>query len=330
MRVKEPYDRYLMMVGLAFAIGVFSPQRPFWGVFLVSLVFTFACWEGNYRIASYARIKYPRFEESRKRILFQVSSALVYTILMGSVLVVFLEWIAIEPYHGGYHPEAILQGLLITAVVSIVYETVYYFQLWKASLLESERLKKNQARLQFESLKNQVNPHFLFNSLNTLSSLIPVDPEKAEKFVHEFAKIYRYVLETKDRSFVSLDEELKFVHSYLFLQKIRFENQLSLKMDIREEEKDYYIPPLTLQILVENAVKHNVISHKYPLTIEIKSIAGVLQVINKIQPRQDIPDSTKTGLNNIKQRMNLISDMQPQFYKKDGFYIAEIPLIQGE
>lgn len=330
MEIKEPYDRYLMMLGLSLLTSVFISDDPFLGVVGVTFLFTFAYWEGNYQIVSFARIKYPLFEDSRKRILIQGSLALIYTVSIGLLIAFLLQSTGLAKDQLGYYKSVVIQGLVITAIISMIYESVYYFQLWKESLLESERLKKNQARLQFESLKNQVNPHFLFNSLNTLSALIPVDPVRAERFVQEFAKNYRYVLEVKDKSFVPLDVELEFVRSYCYLQKIRFEHQLIISEDIDSGGENYYIPPLILQNLVENAIKHNSISEKHPLHIHIQLFGGILQVKNPIQARQGIVDSTKTGLKNIMERMKLVSNRVPEFYEKDGCFFAEIPLVLGE
>jgi sensor histidine kinase YesM len=222
------------------------------------------------------------------------------------------------------------KGVFITAIIITVYETIFYFQLWKASLLESERLKKAQARLQFESLKNQVNPHFLFNSLNTLSSLIHTDADRAEKFIQEFAKTYRYVLDMKDQTFVPLEDELAFVRSYIYLQKIRFDDQLVFENKITSDAEKYFIPPLVLQNLVENCIKHNVVSEKQPLTIELAIRNQVLVVKNNFQEKIGQLASTKTGLENIRQRLGLVTDKKARFYESSGYFYAEIPLIESD
>ena len=206
---------------------------------------------------------------------------------------------------------------------------VFYFQLWKAALLESEKLKRTEALLQFESLKNQVNPHFLFNSLNTLSALIKIDPDKAELFVKEFSRIYRYVLQVKGKAFVPLEEEIRFVNSYVFLQRIRFDNNLILKNKINAP-MEYLIPPLILHNLVENCIKHNVINEKHPLCVELTLRENVLTVRNVLQERKNHSESTKTGLYNITQRFKLLTDQEPRFYQKDGYFYAEVPLIDSE
>ncbi|MGJ3235820.1 sensor histidine kinase [Marivirga sp.] len=326
MKIKEPYDRYLMMLGLATVLSATNPDGSFWTVFVITLAFTFAYWEGNYHIVGRVRTKFPALKDTKKRILTQVGWSFLYTIGVASFLVILLHFLGFVPYSAKYHLYNLALGLGITIIISIIYETVCYFQLWKEALLESERLKKVEARLQYESLKNQVNPHFLFNSLNTLSSLISVNPEKAEIFVQEFSKIYRYVLDVREKSFVPLSQELEFVDSYIYLQKIRFDDHLYFEKNIQVEMDDYFIPPLILQNLVENCIKHNKVNEKYPLKIQLIVQNGILKVINNLQERKEDYPSTKTGLYNIDQRFKLLNGEAPKFYTKNGQFIAEIKL----
>lgn len=326
MKIREPYDRYLMMLGLTTVLTFTNPEGSTWIVFIITLAFTFAYWEGNYHIVSWVRTKYPALKETRKRIFTQVSWSFLYTIGVATLLVLLLHLFGLVEYNLKYHIYNVVLGLGITIIISIIYETICYFQLWKEALLESERLKKTEARLQYESLKNQVNPHFLFNSLNTLSSLISVNPEKAELFVQEFSKIYRYVLDVRDKSFVPLSHEIDFVDSYIYLQKIRFDDNLYFENGIQPDLEDLFIPPLILQNLVENCIKHNTINEKNPLKIEIKLDGGKVKVINNLQERREDYPSTKTGLYNIEQRFKLLNGEAPKFYKQNGQFIAEVNL----
>jgi two-component system LytT family sensor kinase len=327
MKIKPPVDRYLLMLGLSLLLTVVQPEAPFWPELLVNVVFTFAFWEGNFRLVSWVRKRYPRFHQTRRRILTQVLLSIAYTILAGSMVTFLLHGIDWAPYELDFHLKILGMGLSITAIIAIVYETVFYFELWKESLLESERLKKTEARLQFESLKNQVNPHFLFNSLNTLAALIPVDPEKAEQFVQEFAEIYRYVLEVKDKNLVSLREEMDFAYSFVYLLKIRFGENLTFEHQLERELDHYLIPPLILQHLIENAIKHNLILNDRPLSIRLELKNDILQVTNNLQERSFPAVSTQTGLRNMAQRLRLVANKEAKFYKKEGYFIAEIPLI---
>jgi LytS/YehU family sensor histidine kinase len=197
---------------------------------------------------------------------------------------------------------------------------------------KTELLKAKQANFQaqFESLKGQINPHFLFNSLNALSSLCYPNPkpERAKKFIDEFSKIFRYILEIKDKTVVELKEELNFLNAYYYLQKIRFEDDLQLNVFIDNDICNMLLPPLTLQVLVENAIKHNQIRTNMPLKISIEYKNHVLIIKNNLQRRSksDIT-STKIGQTNLINRYQHITDLMPVFYEKDGFYIAEIPLL---
>jgi two-component system, LytTR family, sensor kinase len=330
MKIKPPFDRLLLMLGLSILISLLSSQSPFLKVWIVTFLSTIAFWEGNYQIVGLVRVKYPKIDQTNKRIISQVALSLTYTVIVGFLLVGFLHLFSYTTFSWHYLGRIVGMGLVITAIISIVYETVFYFELWKEALLEGERLKKTEARLQFEGLKNQVNPHFLFNSLNTLSSLIHVNPDKAEKFTQEFAQIYRYVLEVKDKTFVPLERELDFVQTYIYLQKIRFGDHLVFENEVITDSQNYFLPPLILQNLVENAIKHNKISEKNPLTIKIWIDEDLIKVSNNLQERKDLVASTKTGLYNIKQRFRLVSDQEPRFYRQNGKFYAEVPLIKGE
>ncbi len=327
MKIKAPFDRYLLMLGLAGILAYFGHDADFWPYVLVNLAYTFAFWEGNYQLVGWVRERFPLMQQTSRRIFTQIGLSVAYTLLAGTLVTIFFHLIDWIPYEWDFHQRILIMGLFITAIIAIVYETVFYFDLWKSSLLEGERLKKTAARLQFESLKNQVNPHFLFNSLNTLASLIPVDPVKAEKFVQEFAGIYRYVLEVKDRNFVSLREEMDFVSSFVYLLKIRFGEHLKFEHQLEKQLDQYQIPPLILQNLVENAIKHNVILKERPLVICLEIQNDTLMVSNNLQERSYPAASTQTGLRNMVQRLQLVANKEAKFYKKEGYFIAEIPLI---
>jgi PAS domain S-box-containing protein len=193
---------------------------------------------------------------------------------------------------------------------------------------QREELEKGMALAQFESLKNQVNPHFLFNSLNVLSSLVHVDADLSEKFIDQLAKSYRYLLEQKDNTLVPLKVELDFVHSFIFLLKIRFEDKIQLEIDISENFHSMLIAPLTMQLLIENAVKHNRISKGEPLIIFIGTEGNYLVVKNSLQVRINHAPSTGLGLKNIQKRYLILTSDMPQFGPEGDFFVARIPLIE--
>ncbi len=196
--------------------------------------------------------------------------------------------------------------------------------------VEAEQLTKENALAQYEALKNQVSPHFLFNSLSILSSLLYTNPELSEKFIDQLSKAYRYILEQKDKDSIALKTELDFILSYAFLLKIRFNSKFDLQISITDEEAEQYqIAPLTLQLLVENAVKHNRMSSKNPLQVTILIENSYLVVLNPIRVRNEnekIP-STGIGLSNIKNRYSLLTDQPVQVSSIHGTFIVKIPLL---
>lgn len=180
---------------------------------------------------------------------------------------------------------------------------------------------------QFEILKSQVNPHFLFNSLNVLSSLIHIDQKKAAKFVRQLSKVYRYVLEIKDKDLIMLDDEIPFVESYIYLLKTRFDQNLSVNMDISENSKKQMIAPMVIQLLLENAIKHNIVSKTKPLSITIEETDGFLQISNNLQLKSSLEKSSNTGLNNIKKRYEYLSSKKIEIVETDDQFSVSIPLL---
>lgn len=189
------------------------------------------------------------------------------------------------------------------------------------------RLQKENLQSQFEVLRQQVNPHFLFNSLNVLTSLIKLEPDLAEKFTEHLSKVYRYVLENKDNDLVSLHTELEFLDAYIFLLHIRFMDKIDIRVNIDASGRDKMILPLALQLLIENAIKHNSMSKKNPLIIDIFITGGnLLNVVNNLQERESYMASTGVGLRNIEHRYALLEMPAPKFTKNETQFIASIPL----
>lgn len=197
-------------------------------------------------------------------------------------------------------------------------------------LLQTIQQEKQSILSQFEILKNQINPHFLFNSMNVLSALIHSNPEKAIQFTQQFSKLYRKLLELREDVLISVEKELSFVKNYLFLQKMRFEDSLILNIDIQPENIKAKIPPFALHLLVENAIKHNIISMEKPLNIEITDEGNFLKVVNNLQLKGSPPPGTKIGLSNLQARYELITAEKVTFYAGEKEYVVRIPLINFE
>jgi tetratricopeptide (TPR) repeat protein len=221
-------------------------------------------------------------------------------------------------------------GLGTLALALVFMSRMLYFQRKSESLnVKTQELEKQQLVNEISLLKTQVNPHFLFNSLSILSSLVRVDPDLSERFIEQLSRSYRYILEQKDQSLVTLRTELGFIESYSFLLKIRFENKFNLKIDLPEEILDKYkIAPLTLQLLVENAVKHNRMSVTEPLIVHISlDEQNRLVVRNKLQPRSTPSNSTGVGLQNIMNRYALLTKRQVWAGETEDQFMVKIPLL---
>lgn len=222
-----------------------------------------------------------------------------------------------------------IASMTATIVIGAIYETVYTMYLLRHVIVEREKLKKENLRSQLETLKNQVNPHFLFNSLNTLASVIPEDPKLAVEFVQNLSKVYRYILEIRDRELITVREELECINAYRFLLDIRFGNSVSIEERVEDKAQDLQIVPLSLQMLLENAIKHNIVSQKRPLKIEITSNGiGKLIITNNLQKKKEVNGSTKTGLENIKKRYRILSGKEVEVIVSREHFRVSLPLIQ--
>ncbi|GAB3274204.1 hypothetical protein GCM10027347_46970 [Larkinella harenae] len=237
----------------------------------------------------------------------------------------------------GYHhdPEMTGQILLLNLAANLVSvgidEGAYSLKRWRENTLEKEQLKKVNLQRQYESLKSQVNPHFLFNSLNSLSSLIADEPDRAEEFVDEMSKVYRYLLQTNEGELTTLETELAFIQSYFHLLKTRYGAGIQMDVKIAEPYSTYLLPPLTLQMLVENAVKHNVIHPNKPLLIEIKTTqVGRLVVRNNLQQKNGRVPSNQVGLTNIVAKYRLLSQSDPIVTADSTYFTVALPLMAPE
>ena len=218
-------------------------------------------------------------------------------------------------------------SLLLTLVVTIIFHLIYFYKKSQESKLKEQKVIAGTASAQFESLKNQIDPHFLFNSLNVLSSLIEENPENAQKFTTSLSKIYRYVLEQKDKELVSVEEELKFAKTYMNLLKMRFENSITYDVSSEFINPDAKVVPLSLQLLLENTIKHNVVSENKPLRIKIYIENNYLTVENNLQKKEVLQERKGVGLQNIVDRYGLLSERKVLVEETVDFFRIKIPIL---
>jgi two-component system, LytTR family, sensor kinase len=217
--------------------------------------------------------------------------------------------------------------ILAGSVINIIFITRYFMGRWKESLLLAERLEKEKAQVQFDNLKNQLNPHFLFNALTSLNSLIFENQGLASQFLQQLSKVYRYVLQNKDKNFVTVQTELDFINNYVQLIKTRFHDAIRITIEIEDEARQRAIVPVTLQILIENALKHNIVDKAQPLSINILTIGDYLVVSNNMQVRKIVESSNKLGLENLKSLYRFLTDRPVIVEKTDDRFAVKVPLV---
>lgn len=270
-----------------------------------------------------------------QKLLSRIPVEFILTIIAGVIIGSLVTVISgtLMPYEDGL-VKNIINNSLITSVLNIIIiiaiEAIVWFKRSQQSLLKAERLERENFQARFETLKGQLNPHFLFNSLNVLSSLIKKDSDKAQNFVDEFSSVYRYTLDVIEKPVVELREEIDFAKSFLFLQKIRFDNAVDMEINVDASKLKYLVPPLAVQTLLENVFKHNKASEDNPLKIKIYNEDNMLVVVNNLQPKIKGADSKGVGLNNLNKRYELLGEKLPQFFLTEKEYIAKIPLIKPE
>ena len=228
-----------------------------------------------------------------------------------------------------YATESIIYTFLIALFISLAFTAIGFFRAWRESVLSEAAIKAEMMSYKYESLRNQINPHFLFNSFNVLSDLVYEDQAQAVKFIRQMSDLFRYVLDSRDKELVSLGEELEFMNSYVFLLKTRFGDKLKLDIDLNPEI-NAYIVPMTLQLLVENAVKHNEVSEKFPLSISIRQKDQYIEVENALKPKPTGNDSKKTGLKNISQQFAFFTDKEIEVKSTETHFLVRVPIIMME
>lgn len=316
-----------IMFGHAFEEDVFVNVTKCSGI---GLIYVSLYWLVFRELFIFYRKRYPDMRESKRRIALQVIMVIVAYVVVGEVIESLVKNF-IQPYFDVPQKEGPLHAiapLTISFFVISIYETIFFYTKLQKSLTEKEQLERENIKSQLEGLKNQVNPHFLFNSLNTLIYMIPEDPDLAVRFVQQLSKVYRYILEIRDEKLIPLANELKFLDSYIFLLKERFGANLIVQVDVPQVYLNHKVIPLSLQLLLENAIKHNIISSLKPLVIEVFVEKDKLIVRNNLQKKNQVMNSTKAGLQNIKNRYSFFSDKNVEVLSTSEYFIVMLPLMK--
>ncbi|NOQ74076.1 MAG: hypothetical protein GQ574_18865 [Crocinitomix sp.] len=313
---------------MVFGLSPLLNTVDFWTSYLISIAHISVYWYVERWVLLYIRKRYISFKDYRKRIILQ--SVVVVFSTFGLCLIAETP----EMCFGGV-PEAFetsffnkyMASLIITTIIISIYEGVYAFQLFKKGLIKNEELQRKNTQAQLDALKNQVNPHFLFNSLNTLISVIPEDTTIAVKFAENLSSVYRYILEIRDKELITLQEELDCIHAYQYLLSIRFGKHIEFEFKNLENIHGKHIVPLSIQMLMENAIKHNIVSQSKPLTISISLENDLLKVCNNLQVKTQNVKSTGVGLKNIQQRYQLLANKEIKIEKTDAIFCVCLPIL---
>jgi sensor histidine kinase YesM len=310
-RIFQEWRIWVFSFPLIFAIGVMS-------------------WSTHVMIGHAIREKYPDLKHTSIRV--GLLAFCIIPFMSASVMVIFIIYDAFHILGYELSYTDLKLGLLVGFCINLIFETLfeseYVMEKYKDSVEEKEAMHQMAMQQEFDTLKSQVNPHFLFNCFNTLSSLIGENKAKAEVFLNELSKVYRYLLQNNDDGLSTLENELQFIKSYFKLLETRHGDAVHLNMQIDKRYEPYLLPSLSLQLLVENVVKHNVVSKFAPLEIDIFTIAGNKLVVNNNMIRRAVKaPSNKVGLENIKAKYNLLKQSGFQVMEDEKNFTVVLPLI---
>lgn len=313
-----------------FGAVLFSSLKNFLIATFVTTAVVFMVYISCGMVAIALRNRFPKYSQTFKRIL--IGLGIFVCIMAAALSIVFwgYDYVGFMGYQISLtkYAWALIIGAVCNIMATSLNEGAAFYERWREVVDEAEQLKKENLQSQLEGLKGQVNPHFLFNSLNSLSSLISDDPAKAEKFLDEMSKVYRYLLRTNEDGLTTLQAEMDFIYSYFHLLKTRYGDGLNMTTNIDERFLIYQLPPLTLQMLVENAVKHNMILKDSPLQIMILTTnSGKLIVSNNLQRKDRMVASNKVGLTNIVKKYRLMKKEEIMVRDDGKDFAVIVPLI---
>lgn len=339
MRKNKSRFIYMFIVGIGISFLLHFINKPVeenhnvFLDFLTSIVITILVWEGNLRIDSWLNKKLPWVGNAGKRILIELLVSMVYSaVVIYCSMLFFNEFVCPLPVatKEAFMSTAMIIGVMVSFILLTVEIGAQFFSNWKASLIEIEHHKTEVVQAQLQNLKNQINPHFLFNNMSVLSSLVYKDQDKAVDFINQLSKVYRYLLDNKDRELVTLEDELTFIRSYTYLLQIRFDTNIKFTIEVENSALQKLVPPMAIQILVENAIKHNEISEELPLSVSITNYENELVVTNNLQLRTNTEPSSKTGLKNIKDRYHYFTDKPVEIIESEKSFVVKIPLLHSK
>ncbi|MGJ8734669.1 MAG: 2TM domain-containing protein [Cellulophaga sp.] len=297
----------------------------------ISFLYSFVLSVVNAYFFQHISTVYSWEEQPKKRLWFGALGSVVLTVVAFAIVKFIIGIVlfgnSIEQYVNNQTLSPYMIAILISIVVSLALHAYYFYKYIQDSKIKEQKIIAGTASAKFDALKNQLDPHFLFNSLNVLTSLIEEDPFQAQKFTTSLSKVYRYVLEQKNKDLVTVDEELKFAKTYIRLLKMRFEDSIVFDVPEKSSNPDAKIIPLSLQLLLENAVKHNIVSSNKPLHLKVEEVDSMLIVSNNLQEKKVVKKSSGVGLKNIHQRYQMLTDRTVIINKDATEFSVHLPIL---
>lgn len=298
---------------------------------LICLIFALLLTTLNIYYDEYISKRYSWENQPKKRLLIgSIGSMVITLIAFGLARLILVVWYygkSLDHFIQNEGVSIYMVATIIAILMSLFFHAFYFYKALQDKKIKEHKIIAGTASAKFDALKNQLDPHFLFNSLNVLTSLIEEDPFQAQKFTTSLSKVYRYVLEQKNKDLVPVEEELQFARTYVKLLKMRFEDSIDLEIPEHSNNPDAKIVPLSLQLLLENAVKHNVVTSSRPLHIKVYEKDGMIVVDNNLQEKQVVKKGSGVGLQNIRQRYGILTDRQVEIAKTASGFNVKLPLL---
>lgn len=321
----------LVIPNVSGLFGTLTFRDPrYWFGYIYFIVLAYLIWQGNRYLLFRTRKRFTWFDKPIEKLILLLINNIFYTSpLTVAWLCMWYNLAGFEKVNWGPIQLVVLINVICVLFVTHVYETVFMVKEQQGEQLKNAELSRAKAEAELAALKNQIDPHFMFNSLNSLSYLISKDQHKASQFTDNLAEVYRYILSQKDQTLVILEDELIFTHKYTELLHLRFGKALLFKKHFEDAlEKKYLIPPTSVFVALENAVKHNEISEQFPLQVDIDLKDDHLTISNRIRAKRNLQHSSKIGLRNLDERFRLVTGKNIVSGKtEEMIFQVKLPLI---
>ena len=332
VRILIPLLAGVLLYVLVYILHSFNEMDEGWQGVVILTVPVILIFEVDHRITRYFQKKYPKPQGFFKSILqpFLIS-------LFVSLLVIFAMYIPFKSWEiangardkiGIYHlASTFIQVLIIVVIANTIHQIIFLVRRWKEEAVKAAQLEKENIKARLSTLRNQISPHFLFNNFNTLYGLIDQEPQEAKTYLRKLSELYRQVLAKQNEELISLTEELDTLEAYLYLIRVRFPEDIHIELEVEESSIQFHLPPMSLQMLVENAIKHNAFDEDHPLKISITQRGAEIEISNSRHIPKETPASHGLGLENIRNRYQLLSDQEIRIEESPHIYSVIIPLL---